>query len=131
MTEEQRNDLSAQVRQLADELGLRDWTFTILPEPVEDDGAAAMILPVHGRKHAKLQVCADWPDYPAKREAIVHELLHCHLACATDVIRLDLEAAGLLTAAQHEWLWASFRRQIEYAVDGIAAAIARKCQPVV
>lgn len=131
MTEEQRMNLSAQVRRLADELGLRDWTFSVLAEPVENETTAAMIQPLSGRKHARLQVCADWQNYPAKQEAIVHELLHCHLAPAADVIRVDLEAAGILSEAQHEWLWAQLRRQIEYTVDGITMAIARKCSDIV
>lgn len=128
MTEEEHQDLTAQVRQVADMMGLKDWTFTVQMEPCENENAFAAIFPAPGKKHADIQVCADWNGASSERRqySIIHELVHCHLVGATDVIRLDLEAAGVLTDAQHDWLWASFQRQIEYATDSLAQVIARQ-----
>jgi hypothetical protein len=121
MTEIEWTVLGEYVRWVANEIGLRDWHLLLSQIP-PDEGCYAMIYPTEGRKHARLQVCADFRSLSldVQRQAIVHELIHCHLAPATDFIRLDLNNTGMLTQPVYDMLWASYKRQIECATDGMA-----------
>ena len=114
------------IRARADDMGLRDWTLILKAEPLdESDGAYAKVEPVDGQKHAVIHVCKDFRTETAdtQRMAIVHELVHCHMASVQFFARVDLAdvvgSAGML-------LQKGLERDIEYAVDGIAVAWAEK-----
>lgn len=116
--------LKAYVRRIADELSLRDWAFRIEFEPPENADALASIEPCEGRKLATLWVCKDFWDKSAEeqRHTIAHEMIHCHHAPASDLIRLDvLKHMGQAT---YDVLLAAYKRQMEYCVDGLADALA-------
>lgn len=122
LTAAERKALAAYILERMRELGLREWTIHILSEPPEDEDANASIDPCIGRRVATLRVCPDFRELSRddQRNAIVHELLHCHHVAATDIIRLDLPRH--LAQSTYEILWEGFKRQIEYMVDALADA---------
>ena len=119
------NALGPYIADLLTRLRLSDWTITLAKEHLPDDADAnAIIYPCEGRKRARLQLCRDWPglDADRKRHTIVHELIHCHHAAASDIIRLD--TGKHLSQSTYDVLYAGFVRQMEYMTDGLADAIA-------
>lgn len=115
--------LGVYVRTVADLLALRDWTFEIDKDPCDDD-ATATCRPCEGRKVAVISFSADFRNRPAdeQRQTVVHELVHCHHASASDIVRLDV--VKHLAQSTYDMLWGAFSRQMEYMVDGLADAIA-------
>lgn len=77
-----RIDLGPYFRCLADNLGLRDWTISILDGPPENPNAAASIRCLEGRKRAEIDLSDRFmtDDETDQRHVAVHELLHCHHA---------------------------------------------------
>lgn len=125
MTQRQRRTLTRYVRTVADSYGLRDWSIAISDTPAPDD-TYADISPVAGQKRAVMRIGVKfWTATPdEQRSTIVHELTHCHLASADAVINADLRESGLLATVACDLLYEVYARQREYAVDGIAEAIA-------
>ena len=126
MTEGEWDALGKYLRACADDMGLRDWTLVLKKEPLDDsEGAWAYCEPLDGEKHATIRVCKEFRTEPAdiQRMAVVHELIHCHMASIQFFARNDLSEA-LGTAGS--LLKKSVERDIEYAVDGIAVAWAEK-----
>jgi hypothetical protein len=115
--------VQAEVDRLKTVLRLADWTVEVQDDPADDD-VVASINPVYGRKLATLYLCADWDERPEgeQRHTLVHELIHCHFAVPGDMVRLDL--LRHLGQATYEVFWAAFRREVEFAVDGLADAFA-------
>jgi hypothetical protein len=126
MTDNEHSILSKYIRDVADKLGLKDWEFELKREPPEDKDAGAEVSPAEGRKFAHILVASDFREYKPKTQAnyILHELIHLHLQSACDVIRLDLWENRVLPQTTYDVLCGGFRRQIEYAVDGLATALA-------
>jgi hypothetical protein len=118
--------LGAYIRACADEMGLRDWTLTFKSEPLDDsEGAWARCQPTDGEKRATIEVCKEFrtEDADIQRMAIIHELVHCHMASVQFFARNDLsEMLGKSGMLMQQGL----ERDIEYAVDGIAVAWAEK-----
>lgn len=125
MKKRDRKVLAGYVRWMANELGLRDWSFKLVYDH-EDDDAYATCDPCIGRRFATITFRSDFRDLEPddQRECVVHELIHCHHIGATDIIRLDLLKP--LGQETYDVLLAGFKRQIEYMTDGLASAIARK-----
>lgn len=68
------------VRQLAQELGLKDWEFSFDESPAGDDVYATVA--VAEGSQARLRLSNEfWVelDPSGQRETLVHELCHCHL----------------------------------------------------
>jgi hypothetical protein len=101
------------VRQLADILHLRDWSIDVSEESSSGDSTASC-EPVNGRKLAIIRFSESFLTAPVvdQRHTITHELLHCQLG---PLHRL-LEA--------NEFMRPSVLLALEYAVDGLADAIA-------
>jgi hypothetical protein len=120
----QKDTLGAYVRWVANELGLRDWTFELVWEPPEEENAVASVQPTEGRKVAVVKFCSDFLELKPEdqRNCVVHELIHCHHVGATDMVRLDL--LKHLSQQSYEIFWGGFVRQIEYMTDGLAEAFA-------
>lgn len=123
MTNKQYASLGRYVRHVANLLGLRDWTFEVSHSPASSD-AYASIEPTFGRKVATLDFCANWPDLePAiQRHAIVHELIHAHLAGLQTYVYHALPT--LLGEAAWSAFESAYRQQNELATDGLADGIA-------
>jgi hypothetical protein len=99
---------------LRDKLCLRDWQLLLSEEQPSGENSIASIEPIYGRKFATLRMSEGFlNDTPSEqRHTLVHELLHCHLAPLQRLI----EANNEMTQA--------YKMAIEYAVDGLADAIA-------
>jgi hypothetical protein len=124
MTPADWDALDAYLRRLGDALGLRDWDLRLDRDDYCDDANEASVTPAEGRKIAVIRVGDDFREMPPTRQrwAIAHELTHCHLAPADDLVRRDMKA--IIGASAFEVLYASFTRATEYGVDGIARAVA-------
>lgn len=122
--------LEKYVRACADQMGLRDWTLRVdLDEPnspERGDGKAwgASAEPLPGRKYGIITLGQGALDEGPEdlRETVVHELVHLHFAAMVDQIRNDLDA--FIPNATFEVFNASFTRNLEYGVDGLAEVIA-------
>lgn len=128
MRKRDRKELTRYVRHIADEMGLRDWGFTIrISDPAEDvdgvDYAFASIEPVDGRKYAVITFDPETRDQPPLeiRDTVCHELVHAHLNAACEVVRVDI--VDWFPQATYELMFRGFRRNIETAVDGLAEAL--------
>lgn len=124
MTEHERQALYRYIRWVANEMELRDWTIELLRETCED-GAYAVVYPTFGRKIAEIKLTENFRELApeTQRHTIVHELVHCHLEPAANMVYKDLE--DYLGKQTDQIFWNGFKRQIEYGVDAIAAAIAK------
>lgn len=123
MKKRDRKALGRYIRAVADEMGLRDWNLHLLNEPADDDCNAQACI-IYGRKRASIRVCEGFRDFEPERirHSVVHELIHCHTAAMDNLVEHDLdEHLGIPTAAIFH---AGYRRHAEYAVDGLADALA-------
>lgn len=124
MTKREWAALGRYVRWAADTMELRDWTFEIAHDPPDPDANARINL-TYARKLAVVRFCSDFRQMPAEqqRHTVVHELVHCHLESATNMVLNDLE--GHLAKPTDQIFWEGFKRQIEYGVDALASTIAK------
>ncbi len=111
------------VRRYADDLGLKDWRFSIVDTDPDADDVHACIRCIYGRKVAVITISTEFvTDSPEnQRDTLCHELLHCHLDGVDTVI-------NAINGQMHRDVWdvtyAAFRSAMEFGVDGIALAIA-------
>lgn len=129
MNEQQRAALDSYVRQVADQLGLRDWTFSILEDPCSDD-SCALCTPTYGRRLATLEFCAEFRNHDAatQRHTVVHELLHCVFAPEQDHVRLGL--VKHLSQSTYDAFYEAYQLMHEYAIDGLADSVAPLMPPI-
>jgi hypothetical protein len=115
MTDAERESLERYLRTLADRMALKDWAATILDDQ-SADGTHADILCVEGRKVGRVRFARDWAERSPEdlRHTCCHELLHCHHGA------LMVEMGRRLNKAD----FATFMMLLEYAIDGIADALA-------
>lgn len=115
MTDPRRQRFAPYLRRLADLLALKDWHVEISDEEA-DDGAAATVRWAFGRKQATVWLGAGFlDDSPEEqRHTLAHELIHLHFGPP-----YDIAVEGLPDGSA-----SAFRRMAEYAVDGMADAIA-------
>lgn len=113
MDDVDRDRLAVYLRDLADRMGLKDWSIEVLTEWA-GDGAHAEVKCVNGQKRAKVRFDRDWRDQTPEvlRHTCCHELVHCHLAPL--LAEADRRLSGVNVA--------TFEMLLEYGVDGIADA---------
>lgn len=128
MTKRDRKLLAKYIRQAADHMALRDWTFELKAEPAEP-GCYAMVWPVYGQRHANIAFCENFRtlDPEVQRGTIIHELIHCHLAVLQSQMEDDLE--GELSRQADAVFFKSVRRSLEFAVDGLERALSQHFSP--
>lgn len=122
MNRADQKELGRYVRFVADEMGLRDWTFNLYYECDEDD-CYAVCRTTYGRKQADIRFCDDFRDMKpdAQRHTVIHELLHCHFAAAQDLPRNEL--LRQLGQSAYDLFMGAYRQAQEYGIDGVADAI--------
>jgi hypothetical protein len=105
---------AAYVCDLKNHLHLRDWQIAISEEQPAGDNSIASIEPIYGRKFATLRMSEGFLNDPPSEQThtLIHELLHCHLAPLQRLIEANNEMTP------------GYKMAIEYAVDGLADAIA-------
>lgn len=106
-------------------LCLSDWVLRVLDDEFAEYPALASIEPVTGRKLAYLRLCKDFCGMSAEEQshALAHELMHLHHVNANDVVRVDLR--GLLSQAEYDVIYSTYKRQHEYANDEIARSFVK------
>lgn len=135
MTEEQKEILLKWLRDTADSLNLRDWTFDIMFDEVIESNhdpsstmvAGAEVSAIYGRKHATILFPKDFieVDGPTQKMIVVHELVHLHFNAMRDVIRLDLYELETMSRPTYLALFKNFDRHLELGVDGLATMLAK------
>lgn len=117
MTDPRRQAFVPYIREIADRLRLRDWTFGLSDEGTDREGVSALICVADQRKFARVYLGDDFLDMTpeGQRHCTVHELLHAHFGWASNWAR-DQIAGG----PAHEM----YVRLFEIGVDGLADAIA-------
>lgn len=105
------------LRDLADLMGLRDWTVSVHRDPPDDEHQASCHA-VYGRKMAQIQLSENFlesvPD--RQRQTLVHELMHAHFGPLNHLMRSELTDPG----------YRAFMLSLEYAIDGIAEEWAKR-----
>jgi hypothetical protein len=116
LTDPRKQRFSAYLRRLADALKLSDWRVEIDDRPPDSGRATAEVECVYGRRYAVVRLSERFLEQSPgeQRNSLVHELIHCHLNPAAAMALDEMGDGG----AGH------FRRMLEYAVDGLADAIA-------
>jgi hypothetical protein len=104
-------------------LRLSDWTIELSRVQAAAD-EAANIEAVYGQKRAVMCLGPTFLNLSIEdqRQTVVHELIHCHLQAATDVVRRTNDYA--LSEEGAEIAWIGFMGEVEYATDGLADAVA-------
>ncbi len=119
--------MKAYIRDVANQLGLREWAFHLSDFPPEKGGLGGSFGATIGRRHGELRFAdsarADW-SAEEWRQTVIHELLHAHLAPLRATLFGDLFDNRLLSQLAYELFFDGCDRHMEYAVDGIAVAIA-------
>jgi hypothetical protein len=137
VSEDDFEDAERYLRMLAVHMKLGEWTFDVSSDPAQDIAltpgmnpettqAIADVQATPGRKHALIRLCDDFEkrEPEERRYVLVHELVHIHLATVQEMSENDLD--DMLGAPAASVWFRSFRRSLEYAVDGIATAMAEK-----
>jgi hypothetical protein len=125
VTKRDRKALGKYMRECADLMELRDWHLDLSHDPpAGDDDAYASCEPIEGRRKAVFRFAADFrkQDPETQRMVVAHELVHCHLAMAQLQAEQDTYPLGPAASSLFQ---ATFRRNLEYGVDGLAHALAK------
>ena len=125
MNARERKVLGEYIRSVADAMELRDWTLELSHGPPDLEDSFAEVTPTDGRKIAVIAFCEEFRRLePTKqRMIVVHELVHCHTAMVQHQVERDLEKH--LGLPVDRIFFHSFRRNLEYAVDGLTHALAK------
>lgn len=119
-----RQQLGEYLRELADRMGLRDWTINLMHDTPDNPQHAACIEVRYGRKVANISFEEHWAgnDPETLRATCVHELLHCHINQVRHPVDNIQSAIGqTLYATTYDAL----TDYIEHATDAIATEWAR------
>lgn len=128
-----RKVIGAYLRDLADKLGLRDWTVTVMhasPQDLgEDAGYLAQVGSDPGAWEAKFYFRSDFPTLSDDqvRETCVHELVHVHRRVIRHFNDKTIKEV-LSVDAWNTWL-AAVTLLDETATDALARAIAPLMPP--
>lgn len=120
------------VRETADQVGLRDWSFIVKRDAPSKDSRLAEISCAFGRKCATIWFCNDFrtQDPATQVYGVVHELMHCHMAGVDSLALTALVDSKTLTEQQNAIFYEGFLQEFEYGIDGIATFVARGFPPI-
>lgn len=115
MTNAEWKCLEAYVRDVADDMGLRDWRITLCRTPAMPDARAQMDS-TEGRKSVSIWFAWDFREHEREqqRHAVVHELVHVHFDPAWKYAE----------RVMHQEQYVAYSIMSEYGVDGIADLLA-------
>lgn len=116
-----REQITPYFRQLADLMGLKDWTFALDKEPPESKTAFAAIHCWYGQRHAQVRVSESWATLTPEmfRKTMTHEAIHCHTTT------LEMPMANIrnhIGEMLYQAVSGTYDDALEYAVDAMAVA---------
>lgn len=113
--------LAEYVREIADKMGLRDWTIHVRQEPVDDSDACADIEIIQGRRSAFLRFDSGWSIGKKEelRNTVIHELLHAHTKPMQWVVNSTQDLLGIPVFSVINNAYSDAE---EIAIDSIATA---------
>lgn len=122
MTTEEREAISAYIREVADQLGMKDWRVELSDDRPDEASSSAQVVIAYGMKRAKIRIGENWDtDSPdERRNTIVHELVHCHIDAIEKAFMSVRQTMG---RDAYEVARDSVRDAVEWATDAIATAI--------
>jgi hypothetical protein len=123
MTSKQKRALGKQILVVAAALGVKGWEWNIHPEPTTDEGKAASVSVVYGRRVAHLWFCHQWWDMDAeeRHHVLVHEVIHV----VTDPLTTYLSETLPSLLGMPAWTAVKevIRQHDEHATDQLASAL--------
>lgn len=130
MPQEDWDALGIWLREAANTLGLRDWFFVVNHSPPDNEAALASVQTIKGRRFATVRVCVDFRELTdwEQRNALVHELLHCHTGAIHHLL-FEILPGQLGGQAAHAVMEAVHHAE-ELAVDGLATALCDGFPPI-
>ena len=124
LSKAEKRAIGRYVREIADLYGLRDWTVEVSDHEPKESDTLAEVTVTPGRHFASIGFAKRYLDESPEnqREIVVHELSHIHFEGGWAVLRHDL--ADYLGQMAYDHSMASFGRQMEMGIDGVAHSIA-------
>lgn len=114
--------LSEYIGRVADLLRLGDWRIILHDDEDASDDADGEVNIPFGQKVMNLRFnFTPQHSRKEKRHIIVHELVHAYTTAMQCMVERDLD--GELADGTHRVFSRAFRREMEYAVDGLAFVI--------
>ena len=119
-----RKQVGEYLRELADQLGIRDWTLQVMHDEPSREIVGAAVQCVYGQREAEFKFRRDFPTHTpeVQRSTLIHELVHIPFEQArqyADEVLPDLLGKPASLAFMEAW-----RQLNEHAVDHIARTIA-------
>lgn len=129
-----RATLETWISDVKGRMGLEDWTISVdwdgnehtHPLTGEHPSALATMTPMPSSKHATMAVSRELLDIPAplRHQALVHEMVHCHLFAIHEHAKEGFAAAAKKNKLARKVFNAGLNQQIETATDALADALA-------
>lgn len=130
MDREDWDTLGLWIREAANTLGLRDWYLVVNHSPPNKEQALASVETVKGRRFATIRVCSDFRQLTdwEQRNALVHELLHCHFDGVQHLLFETIP--GQVGGAAAQAIMEGTQMSLEFGVDGLATALCDGFPPI-
>ena len=122
MTDDQWQYMDRYVRDVADQMTLKDWRISLLRDPCADD-CNADVQSLYGKREARIRICLDFTEKSGdeQRRIITHELTHVHIDPTLDVLfRLQPHVGSV----PYAMACAQQKETIEFGVDALSRLIA-------
>jgi len=122
MTDERLDLWIAYFVNLRNVLKLSEWRIILEDKLPDNPDCGAAVQTLYGRRVASVRLCYGWDDLGPERQRLyaTHELLHLYFTPIQSVMDRAKECFG----DQAELAASYHMEQMEYAIDGLAEAIA-------
>lgn len=110
--------LKRYVREIADQMGLKDWRID-LPDELPPDDQMGNCATSNGQRLAVIRLADHGDDAEELRNTVVHELLHAHMMpLRYPLVHLE----PIIGSNLYDMAYSDYYDHMETAVDGIATA---------
>ena len=111
-------------RSYADQLGLRNHTVEVRPDPPGDPRSLMECAIPEGREHIVLRARGDFrfQSEDEQRHALTHELVHVHVVVLEERVQRELSAE--IGGMAWRIFWSAYQGDVESLVDRLAALLA-------
>ena len=118
-----REQLRDYIRQCADEVGLREWSIRLKPEP-PDNECDAQVAVTEDQHDAAIRVTDEFFEYdtPKQRRIVAHELLH---VLTNGMLEVTSSLSPQVPNAAWSVFWSLLNREEELIVDSLSRVLER------